>query len=68
VVACVAGKKSRPPRRLLDRRQELLDRFIEEIKQHESERAGMQEEIEGVLPYIQRAEKGARTKAGYRFD
>ncbi|MBI4163104.1 MAG: deoxyhypusine synthase family protein [Candidatus Aenigmarchaeota archaeon] len=64
----VAHNARRDPRRLMDKRQDVLDKFLEAVKDARPTRIEEQEKLWQLLPSVQKAEIQARKAAGYKFD
>lgn len=67
VIAFVAGKVSRKPRRLMNELADVLHEFLGKVKQHETERIAKQRELKEQIRSVITLEKEARVRAGYNF-
>ena len=67
VIAFVAGKVSRKPRRLMNELDDVLHEFLGKVKQHETERIAKQRELKEEIRSVITLEKEARVRAGYNF-
>ncbi len=64
----VAHNARREARHLMDRRQEVLDKFLVAVKEARPTRIEEQNKLWKLLPKIQAAEIEARKVAGYKFE
>lgn len=67
VMAYVAAKGPVRPKRLMDRRDEITEKFLEQIRLHKEGRLAAQDELRKILPFVISHEREARKRAGYKF-